>query len=156
MHTFSSARHVGKGAPRRRRQGGAMVPVLALLLILAGALGFNYHRNYVAEKETEAKSRPFARYPTAEIPTLLEAYRMELSAAQLKQVRSRVQTRDRYHFSAQIKEFERVQQETRKVRDRAIDVAEIQSNIAALESEQQRRASPSGDIMLHVTRLFRI
>ena len=81
---------------------------------------------------------------------------MELSSAQSKQSGGRVRTRERYRFSAQIKEFERVQQETRKVRERAIDVAEIQSNIDALESEQQRRASPSGDIMLHVTRLFRI
>lgn len=156
MRTCHSAPRAGKGGARRREQGGATGPVLIILLILASALGVNYYRNYATDQENEATKRPFANYPTSELPVLLEAYQMALREARSKQVGGRVQTRERYRFTAQIEEFERVQRETRKVRERAIDVAEIQTNIDALETERQHRASSSGEIMLHVTRLFRI
>ncbi len=156
MRTSHSAARGRKGGARRREQGGATVPVLIVLAILASALGVNYYRNYVGDQEIEATNRPFANYPTTEIPVLLEAYQMALEVARSKQVGGRVRTRERYRFTAQIEEFERVQRETRKVRERAIDVAEIQSNIDALKTEQQHRASNTGEIMLHVTRLFRI
>lgn len=141
----------------KRVAGGAAIPVLFLLLVLGGALGWNYDRNCRIDREQEKKTRPFARYPTADLPVLEEGYRLELEQAQAKQGARRVQARDRYRLAEQIEEFERVQREARKARSRAVDVAEIQANIDALEAEQARRAAgPPNPALVHITRMFRL
>ena len=130
--------------------------MLLLLLVLGSALGFNYARNYRIDREDEKHSRPFAKYSTENLATIADGYRIELGAAEKRQLGGRVKTRDLYHFGDKVKEFERVQSETRRVRDRAIAVAEIRETLAKLEAEQERRASGGMGLTTHLTRMFRI
>jgi hypothetical protein len=145
-----------QGMRHRRQWGGAVVLVLLLLLVLGAALGYNYARNYGIDREEEKQSRPFARYSTENLAIMAEGYRIELGTAEKKQLGGRVQTRERYYFGDKVKEFERVQGETRRVRDRAIAVAEIRETLAQLEAEQERRSSGGQALTTHLTRMFRI
>ena len=140
----------------RSRAGGAVGSALLLLLVAAAALGWNYHRNYQIDRENEPSQRPFARFATKDLAAMAEGYRIALAEARTKQIGGRVATQDRHFFGDQIKEFERVQRESRRVRDRAIDVKEIQSKLDLIEGEQGRRARPGEVAMIHLTRLFRI
>jgi len=141
----------------RKRRGGSAVPiVILLLLVLAGGLGWNYHRNARIDQQTEQKSRPYAAMSTPDLSVMIEGYRQELAAASASAGRTRVATRERYHFGEQIKEFERVQHETRRIRDRQIEAAQIQAELDRLEAEQKIRGDTSSKAMVHLTRMFRI
>lgn len=140
----------------RRQAGGAAVPVLLLLLVIGGALGWNYNRNLQIERAEDKGKRPYVRYAPDDLAVLAEGYRQAIVEAEASQIGGRVATRDRYHFDAQIREFERVQRETRKVRDRAVQFAELKRSLEEVEQEQRRRRVAGADAMMHLKRLFRI
>ena len=140
----------------RAQAGGAAGTALVLLLGVTAVLGWNYHRNYQVDRSTEKTQRPFAQYATKDLAIMAEGYRVALAEAKSKQIGGRVGTKERHFFNDQIEEFERVQRQTRRVRDRAIDVKEVQDKLTLLEAEQLRRTKPGGLAMIHLTRLFRI
>jgi len=143
-------------SPRDRRRGSAALGALALLLVLVTLLGLNYVRNYKIDKSQEQQKRPYAKYKTADLELLAEGYRMELRRAEGRQGAGRVQVRERHHLSDQVREFERVQKEARRVRDRTLDTAQVKGDLEAIEAEQRRRANAQEGVTLHLTRLFRI
>jgi hypothetical protein len=140
----------------KRRAGNAVAGAALLLLVLCVALGGNYVRNYQIDQAQEKQNRPYGRYGVADLHVLAEGYRMEVAAAEQRQGGQRATARDRYHLSAQIKEFERVQKAAQKNRDRALEIAEMRRELTAIEAELQRRASAADGITLHLTRMFRI
>lgn len=141
--------------PLCRDAGNVVVPALLLLLGLAGALGWNYHRNYQLEQQ-QAKSRPFSALSTQDLALMAAGYRQELAGTSVGSGAKRVATTQRYHFGDQVKEFERVQRETRRVRDRQTGRAQIEADLAQLEAEQLLRANSTADAVVHLTRLFSI
>jgi hypothetical protein len=139
----------------KRRAGNAVAGAALLLLVLCVALGGNYVRNTQID-EAQAKQNPYARYPVADLQVLAEGYRMELAEAERRHGGSRATARDRFHLSAQIKEFERVQKAARNNLDKALEIAAMRRDLQAIEAELQRRSSAGGEIAVHLTRLFRI
>jgi len=143
--------------PRPRAQAGSSAIVaLLLLLVVAAALGWNYHRNYQIDQSADGGGRPFAKFSTEDLALMAEGYRLELAEAKQKQIGGRVGTQDRHFFDEKIQEFERVQRETRRVRDRSIAVKEIQDKLDLVEAEQRRRVRVGGVARVHLERLFRI
>jgi len=141
----------------RRRRAGNAVAMTALLLVMAGGLlGWNYYRNYQIEMQDDKQKRPFAAFSEKDLAVMAEGYRQELAGASAGQRGGRVATRERFHFGDQVKEFERVQQETRRVRDRQIELAQVQAELQKIEAEQQLRAGGGPSAMVHLTRMFKI
>lgn len=140
----------------RRQAGGTIATVLALLLLASGLLGWNYYRNYQIDQQDEKRNRPFAAFSTKDLDVMAEGYRIELGAARPNSGNTRVATRERFHFGEQVKEFERVQQQTRQVRDRNIQLAQIEAELAQLEAEITLREQRGSMAMVHMKRMFRI
>jgi hypothetical protein len=140
----------------KRQAGNALIAVLLLLVLVGGALGLNYVRNYQVDQKEEENNRPYARYAVGDLKVLAEGYRMELKAAEERYRTQRVQTRDRHHFSDQIQEFERVQKAARKNRGKAFELADMKRDLQAIEAELGRRSGSGGEIGEHVERMFRL
>ena len=140
---------------QKRTRGSAGVVVLVLLILVGGLLGVNYVRNYQIEKKDEQNNRPYLRYAAGDLEMLAEGYRMELAAAEKRYGNGRVQTRVRHHFGDQIREFERVQKEAHKARDKALDVAQISQDLQEIEAEQQRRGAGAAGVAVHIARMFK-
>ena len=140
----------------RAQAGGSAASALLLLLVAAAVLGWNYHRNYQIDRSTEVTVRPFAKFATKDLAIMADGYRVALAEAKSKQIDGRVSTTERHFFDEKIEEFERVQRETRRVRDRAIAVKEVQDKLDLIEAEQRRRSQPGGLARIHLKRFFRI
>ena len=140
----------------RRTRGNAVAVVLLVLCLIGAVLGVNYARNYQIDKKDEKNNRPYARYPAADLEVLAEGYRIELASAEERYRGSRVQTRQRHHFNDRIQEFERVQREARKARDKALDVAKTRQGLEAIQAEQQRRSAAAKGAAIHLARMFRL
>jgi hypothetical protein len=139
----------------RRRRGNAVLGVVAVLLLLAMALGGNYVRNYQTDMQQEKQARPYAKYGLQDLQLLAEGYRTEVKAAEARHGGGRVETRTRHHFSDQVQEFERVQRAARSARDQAIEVAQTRDELKKIEEEIQRRADAGGELTVHLERMFR-
>ena len=144
---------MSRTSDRRTRGSVASVLLLVLVVVVAG-LGLNYVRNYRSEQQDEKIERPYAGYNSAALDVLAEGYRVELVAAEKRYAGRRVETRKRHHFGDQVREFERVQRETRKERDRALDLAQIRRDFDAIEAEQRQRAAGGDGLAAHLERLF--
>ena len=154
---MSACNGCSDGSSRPRAQaGGAVASVLLVLVVAAAVLGWNYHRNYEIDHSVRKTQRPFAKYATKDLAIMAEGYRIAVAEAKARQVGGRVGTQDRRYFDEKIQEFERVQRETRLVRDRAIAVREVQDKLDQIEAEQRRRSGFGGIAMIHLERLFRI
>lgn len=140
---------------RERRNRGSVASVLLLLtLVVVAGLGINYVRNYRSEQQDEKTKRPYAGYDSGSLEVLAEGYRVELVAAEKRYAGRRVETRKRHHFSDQVQEFERVQREARKERDRALDLAQIRRDLDAIQAEQRHRDAGGDGLAAHLDRLF--
>ena len=65
----------------RRTAGRANGSLLFLLFLLAGAGGWNYHRNLEIERQSEGH-RPYESYSTEDIQALRAAFESELAGSQ--------------------------------------------------------------------------
>ena len=65
----------------RRRAGRATGSLVFLLLLLVGAGGWNYHRNWEIEKQTDGV-RPYKSYEVEDLEALKAAYTSELGGVQ--------------------------------------------------------------------------
>ncbi len=138
-----------------RDRGNAVIGVLLLLLVVALLLGGNYVRNAKADEQQEKQLRPYAKYKVADLEVLAAGYRIELDMASRGSA-NRVETRNLHHFRDQVQEFERVQREARKARDKALGVAQLRGDLQAIETELGRRANPADRLKVHLARIFRI
>lgn len=63
--------------PDRRRAGASTSGLLVLLVILVGAGGFNYYRNFQAEQRTP---RPYRSYSDSQLNALITAYKQQVKS----------------------------------------------------------------------------
>ena len=99
----------------RRQAGNGVVGLLLLLAILVGVGFWNYQRNVQAEEEDT--QRPFRSHSDAQIAELIEAYegdKAHVAERYEKLASRRVEARDRQHLEDKVREFERVQHQTRQ------------------------------------------
>ena len=144
---------------QRATAGHATGTLLLLLVLLLGLGGWNYHRNWQIEKQTE-RHRPYQSYAEADVEALREAYRAELEgvraqfdAAKRKRVRPQ---RDLGSISDNVNQFQRTARTSHAIRDAAASVAERQSQIAELDREIEIRSRFGVGLMRHVKRLTTI
>lgn len=143
----------------RHCAGRATGSLVLLLLILAGAGGWNYHRNLQIEKQTEG-ARPYKSYEATDLTALLSAYSEELEGvraqlAHAKQQRARV-SRNQGSIAKNVEQFARTARNSANIRDAAGNVVERQRQIAELERELDLRARFGQGMIRHLNRLTTI
>jgi hypothetical protein len=137
--------------------GSAMVVTLALLLI-AGAAGYNYHRNWQAE-QVEHGMRPFRAYADQDLRELGAAYRAEVdSRSQSYEALAKRRTKGRATdmLGENIANFEKTQRAADQKRAAAGFMAENQARLREIESELSYRAYTAGGVAVHIKRLTTI
>ena len=145
--------------PDRFRAGGALASVVALLLVVAAAGAWNYHRNLQIELQTEGP-RPYKNYALWDIVALRSAYAADLYGvrAQLlhaKQRRGRV-SRNNDSIAGNVEQFARTTRTSAAIRDAAADVAGRESRLAELDEELEMRNRFGKGMAQHLKRLTAI
>ena len=133
--------------------------VLALLIVVGGAVGgWNYHRNWSSEQE-DSQPRPFMGYSDADLEALASAYQAEIDAYQAKtdtHTARRVDVKTaKGSIAENIDEFERIHRQSSKIRDMVTLVAEREARIREIREEQRMRGGRATGLALHVERLTR-
>jgi hypothetical protein len=135
--------------------GGALVPLLALLLLLGGAGAWNYQRNAAREQEQQV-DRPMRGYSTPDLEKLLAAYEQEadrLGRRERATRRAVVREQPGQLVAEGANEFARVQRASARVRDAKGDLAEAELMIARIQEELNARAGDAVGMDLHLRRL---
>lgn len=141
-----------------RQGGGALVPVLVLLVLVAAAGAWNYHRNWTRDK-AEEKARLYSSYSDADLARLDEGYRLELAAfnKQHESQRSRrIVVRDQGLIGDRVNEFERVQRAAQRSRQLSRTAADLQAQLDRISEERQIRAQGNSTFRVHLRRLVQI
>lgn len=142
----------------RRQAGRALIQVLIVLVVLAAAGAWNYHRNWQAEAQN-APPRPFETYATGDLEALRDAYTNEVESFQAR-YDAKESTRQRASgaglMDQRVREFEQIQATSDRLRDLRADVAEREARLREVEEELGQRANQVAGLALHLGRLFTI
>lgn len=143
----------------RRTAGRASGSLLLLVVLLAGAGAWNYHRNLEIERQSEGH-RPYESYATEDIQALREAFESELTGSEAQfEAAKRRRTRPRGDLgsvSGNVEQFAQTAQTSRAIRRAAAGVAERQNELSELDRELELRANFGQGLMRHVKRLTTI
>jgi hypothetical protein len=145
---------------RKRNQAGrATGSLVLLLLVLAGAGGWNYHRNWQIEQATEG-ARPYRGYAVEDLEKLREAYASELNGVRAefdsaKRNRARA-VRDVGSIAGNIAQFQETTRVSSAIRMAAAGVSERESQIGELEREIEKRSRFGEGLGRHLKRLTTI
>jgi hypothetical protein len=132
---------------------GALLPLLVLLLLLVGGGAWNYHRNL--ERES-GEDRPLRGYAEADLEKLLAAYEQEqerLARRAGATPRAKTSEASGGLVGENVREFERVQRASRRVRDANGDLAESELMVARIQQELQRRDQERDPMALLIRRV---
>lgn len=138
------------------RSGRTLLLVLVLLVLLGGAGAWNYNRNLAAE---EAVPRPWKGYSDADLQAMADAYRQEVEQYSKRWDAARgqrAQVRDRDLVGDAAREFERVQEQGRHVRELKGAMAERQVVLQEIREEIRLREKLGAGWVLHWRRLTRM
>lgn len=138
-----------------RGRSGNLGLLLILLVVLAGAGGWNYHRNYQAEIAERSASR-FSGYDTEGLEQLAAAYRSELDVyrSQYRTLEGgRVSVRNTTGVGEGIEQFERVRRSGDRLRAVKTELATREARVAEIEQELATRRSAASGLRLHLERL---
>jgi len=144
---------------RRHQAGRATGSIVLLLLIITIAGGWNYHRNWQAERASESK-RPYQNYAEADLVSLRDAYASELAGVRAnfdsaKRRRARP-VGDVGSIAGNVEQFQKTTRASSAIRKAAARVAERESQIAQLERELEMRTQFGEGLARHVKRLTTI
>jgi len=142
----------------RRRAGGALVQLLVLLVVVIAAGGANYYRNWQAEDQ-QAPARPFQGYAAGDLEALRAAYAQEVESFQQRyaaQESRRQRPSGTGLMDQRVREFERVQATSQRLRELRADVAEREARLREVEAEIALRSDPAAGLTLHLGRLLTI
>ncbi len=121
---------------------GTRLVVLLVLLAIIGIGGTrNYQRNLAEGNDREG---PFSGYSDEAIDSLIEAYEKDVDTytRAFEQVSNRkVETQSRKHMDARIREFERVQGNSRETRRVVSELAKRHVALEQLKTEKGRRGA---------------
>jgi len=138
---------------RDRRTGSALPAVTVLLLLLLGAGGFNYHRNWQAE-QADQQHRPLIGYSDEDLEALAHAYQEEIDGWEARMARhGETRVRDTGLLAERVAEFDRVRARSERYRDLSTEVADRQARIRDIRDEQRLRAARPTGLDLHLARL---
>lgn len=143
----------------RRRAGRATGSIVFLLLVISAAGGWNYHRNWQAEKATEAH-RPYQRYAVSDLESLRDAYTSELAGVRAnfdsaKRMRARA-VQDLGSISGNVEQFEKTTRTSSSIRQATGLLAEREAQIEALEQELEIRSRFGSGFRRHFRLLITI
>ena len=145
--------------PNRNQAGRATGSLILLLLLLVGAGGWNYHRNWQLEKATE-NTRPYESYAVADLEALQEAYASELRGVRAEfdsAKRNRARTvRDVGSIAGNIEQFQQTTRASTAIRMAAAGVSEREEQISELEREIEMRSRFGEGLGRHLKRLTAI
>jgi len=135
---------------------GALIPLLALLLLLGGAGAWNYRHNLERESHED---RPLRGYAEADLEKLLSAYEQEAKRAASRAGATRRakpgETQGQL-VGESVREFERVQRASRRVRDAHGDVAEVELMVERITQELRHRDQERDPMAIFLRRLTTI
>jgi len=135
---------------------GALVPLLVLLLLLGGGGAWNYRRNLARESQED---RPLRGYAEADLQKLLGAYEQEQERATRRAgATRRAQPKEMpgQLVGETVREFERVQRASQRVRDANGDLAETELMVEQIHQELQRRDQERDPMALFIRRVTTI
>jgi len=135
---------------------GALIPLLALLALLGGGGAWNYSRNLARENQED---RPLRGYAEADLEKLLTAYEKEQERAAHRAGATPRATPKEMSGSLvgeKVREFERVQRASQRVRDANGDLAEIDLMLERIHQELQRRDQDRDPMTVFVRRVTTI
>jgi hypothetical protein len=138
----------------KRSERGSASALVLLLLLLVGAVGWNFHRNLEAESR---EFRPYRGYAEADIDALIEAFEAdaEKSGSRYEGVAERrTRTQAAGDVMGNVKEFERVQNAGRATRDAREQYANARASLEVLREERSRRAAERSKLRLFLRRAF--
>ncbi len=143
----------------RHQAGRATGSIVLLLFVLLVGGGWNYHRNWQAEKASEA-IRPYQDYAAKDLESLRDAYASELVGVRAdfdsaKRHRARP-VGDVGSIAGNVEQFQRTTRASSAIRQAAAGVAERESQLNALDRELQIRAQFGEGLALHLKRLTTI
>jgi hypothetical protein len=137
----------------RHRTGNALTGVLFLLLLLAAAGAWNYHRNLQIE-QAAAAARPYESYATADLEALRKAYVSELASVQAELAHSKSKrgevSRNHGSIARNVEQFAQTTVTSSAIRRAAANVAERQSQIGELDTELELRERFGQGMSRHV------
>ncbi|HEY8154170.1 MAG TPA: hypothetical protein VII72_08595 [Myxococcota bacterium] len=135
---------------------GALIPLLAVLLLLGGGGAWNYSRNLARESQED---RPMRGYAEADLEKLLAAYQKEqVRLARRAGATPRATAKDApgQLVGEKVREFERVQRASQRVRDANGDLAETELMVERIEQELARRDQERDPTAVFIRRLTTI
>jgi hypothetical protein len=136
--------------------GGKFKLLLGVLVVLMGLGAFNYYRNWKGE-EAEQGPRPLASYDDVGLTQLADAYRAEIEVLQRRQDAARGQgnaARGTEFIGEGVREFERVQRSSQRVRGLTGELAEREARLRDIEDElAHRQRIETQGWQLHLARL---
>ncbi|HEX5064486.1 MAG TPA: hypothetical protein VFY49_00085 [Myxococcota bacterium] len=135
------------GRVRGEKSGSNAKLLLFLLVALLGVIGWNFHRNLMAE--TNVPKGAFSGVKDADLDVLRAAYQSEVDALTRKGgIGLRATARNTTGgVAGGAREFARAQRAMRSTREKGYEVAEREAAIEAIEQEQARRQSVAGTPM---------
>lgn len=145
---------ISSGTPMAGQgQGGRVLLLLVLLALLAGAGAWNYQRNLAVE---EAMPRPYKGYSDSDLEAMAAAYDQEIEQYSSRWESARDQrfdARERGLVGERAREFERVQDRTRRIRDLKRELADRQATLEQIQEEIDYRRSLGRGWQRHWRRL---
>ena len=143
----------------RHAAGRAMGSLVLLLVVVAVAGGWNYHRNLQLEKASE-NNRPYRSYAVGDLEALRAA-----TATELERMRSRFASAQRQRarpqgdvgsISGNVEQFQHTTRASTAIRDAAARVAEREGQLAALDRELELRSRMGEGLARHLKLLTTI
>jgi len=145
--------------PDRFRAGGALASAVALLLVVAAAGAWNYHRNLQIELQSEGP-RPYKGYAQTDVETLRSAYATDLEGVRGQLVHARQQrgqiSRHNGSIAGNVEQFAQTTRTSTAIRDATADVAERERRLAELDRELEMRSRFGKGMARHLKRLTAI
>lgn len=132
--------------------------LVGALAVLTGLGAWNYHRNMQAETQ-ESAPRPFQAYQTTDLEALRAAYAQEVETSQRAyeaQSSRRQRARGEGLMDERVREFEKIQRTSDRLRDLRADVAEREARLREIDAELELRAGAQAGLSLHLKRLLTI
>jgi hypothetical protein len=135
-----------------RGEGPSRGPLLLLLLLL-GAGGWNYYRNWEAESRIP---RPYRGLSASEVEALAASHRREAEALEARYAaarRSRAPGGSAQLLGDRVDEYEAAAAQGRRTRELGADLSEHEAVLDELALELERRVAERDWLRLHLRRL---